>query len=176
MKKQIALTKKRILELFEKLNDELSKQNTKAEIHLVGGAVMCLVFNARKSTMDLDGYFLPTTIVRKTAEKIAVEENLPKGWLNDGVKGFFSDQGDFSIFLELPHLKIYTATPEYILAMKCLSLRIGEEFSDLSDVQYLLRYLNLETVPDAVKIITNYYPKEKFPPKTIYVLEEILKK
>lgn len=176
MKKTFALTKKRILELFEKLNKEFSKQNTQAEIHLVGGAVMCLVFNARKSTLDLDGYFLPTKKVREATEKISKEEGLPKDWLNDGVKGFFSEHGDFSLFFERSHLKIFTATPEYLLAMKCLSTRIAPEFSDIADIQYLLRYLNIETIKDAVEVITKYYPKDKFPPKTMYVLEEILKK
>ncbi len=137
---------------------------------------MCLVYDSRKSTMDIDGLFIPSSKLKEIAKKIADEENLLQGWLNDGVKGFMSQEGDYSLFLDLSHLKIFTATATYLLAMKCLSMRIGQEFVDIEDVRYLLRYLNIETTDQAIKIITKYYPKDSFPPKTIYVLEEILNK
>lgn len=175
MKKSEALSKKRILELFDLLNERCLQQNIRGELYLVGGAVLCLVFDARKSTMDIDGLFLPSTQIRELSKKIAEEEDLPLGWLNDGVKGFMSEAGDYSVFLDLSHLKIFTASPAYLLAMKCLSMRIGEEFADMEDVRYLLRYLNIETVDQAIESIVKYYPKDSFPPKTIYVLEEFLK-
>lgn len=174
MKRQFALSKKKIRQLFKKLNTIFEKEALQAEIHLVGGAVMCLVFNARASTLDLDGYFLPSQTVRKAAQKLAVEEGLPKNWLNDGVKGFFSEQGDFSLFLELSHLKVFTATAEYMLAMKCLSMRIGEEFFDLDDVRYLIRYLNIEKLEEALAILYQYYDKDQFPVKSMYALQDLL--
>jgi hypothetical protein len=67
-----------------------------------------------------------------------------------------------------------TATPEYLLAMKCLALRLGAEFHDETDVRFLLRYLNVETYDRAVDIIGRFYPLERFPRKTLYALEEIL--
>ena len=59
-------------------------------------------------------------------------------------------------------------------SLEALAMRIGEEFHDISDVRYLLRYLNIETLDAAVEIIYKYYPPERFPPKTLYALEEIL--
>ena len=174
MNREFALSKKTIHQLFKKLNAAFEKKQVQAEIHLVGGAVMCLVFNARPSTLDLDGYFLPSQTVRKVAEKLAKEEGLPKNWLNDGVKGFFSEYGDFSLFLELSHLKIFTASAKYMLAMKCLSMRIGEEFFDLDDVAYLIRYLNIETMEEALGIIYQYYDKDQFPVKSMYALQGLL--
>jgi len=58
--------------------------------------------------------------------------------------------------------------------MKCLAMRIGEEFHDLEDVRYLLRNLNVNTYQQACEIIGRYYPIDRFPPKTHYVLEELL--
>ena len=66
------------------------------------------------------------------------------------------------------------AQPEYLLAMKCLSLRIGAEFHDEDDVRFLLRYLNVESHERALEIITRFYPRERFPQKTLCVLEELL--
>jgi hypothetical protein len=71
-------------------------------------------------------------------------------------------------------LTVYAADPAYLLAMKCLSARIGEEFHDVDDIRYLLRYLNLTNAEQAKAVIGNYYPLERFPQKTLYLLEELL--
>ncbi|MCF6317926.1 MAG: hypothetical protein L3J83_01410 [Proteobacteria bacterium] len=133
-----------------------------------------LVLDSRASTMDVDGLFKPSAIVRKFAKQVGKEFGIDENWLNDGVKGFFSDKGQFNDFLELTNLTIYTATPEYLLAMKCLAMLIGAEFHDISDIQYLLRYLNIETYIQAREVIKQYYPLERFPQKTLYAIEEML--
>lgn len=66
------------------------------------------------------------------------------------------------------------AQPEYLLAMKCLAMRIGAEFHDEADVRYLLRHLDIDSYERAVAVIARYYPVERFPQKTLSALEEIL--
>ena len=168
------LTRSAILRLFEDLNQELAAENIVGELYLVGGAVMALVYNARPSTHDLDAYFKPTQAVRAAAARLAVKQGLGPGWLNDAVKGYLSSTGTFSPFWERSHLRVLTAQPEYLLAMKCLSMRLGPEFHDESDVRFLLRTLNIETYQAALDILTRYYPLVRFPQKTLYALEEIL--
>ena len=58
--------------------------------------------------------------------------------------------------------------------MKCAAMRLGEEFQDLGDVRYLLRYLNIERVEDAMAIVTKYFDEEMLLPKTRLALEELL--
>jgi hypothetical protein len=58
--------------------------------------------------------------------------------------------------------------------MKCAALRLGEEFHDLDDVRYLLRYLNVSRVEEALAIVTQYYDAAQLPPKTQLILEELL--
>ena len=82
--------------------------------------------------------------------------------------------GDFDPYLELPHLRVFTARPESLLAMKCASMRLGEEFHDLDDVRYLLRYLNISGVSEALDIVTRYFDEETLAPKTRIALEELL--
>lgn len=163
-----------ILRLFALLNEELQIQHIQGELYVVGGAVMCLVFQARPATKDIDAFFLPAATLRKAAAKIAHRAEVDESWLNDAVKGYLSTRGEFSPYLELSHLKVFTARPEYLLAMKCLSMRIGEEFHDLDDVRYLLRNLNIAQYSKAVDIISQYYPLDRFPQKTLYALEELL--
>jgi len=78
-----------IKKLFKELNKELRKKDLIGEIGLCGGAVMCLVFDVRKATKDLDEIFEPTKEIRKAANKIAKKFNLDRNWLNDGAKAFF---------------------------------------------------------------------------------------
>ena len=170
------LSKEQILKLFNLLNESLKKDDIVGELYLMGGAVMCLSFNARASTKDVDCVFEPSKIIREKSIKIAKANKLPKDWLNDGVKGFLSDNADFESYLDLSNLKVLVCKPEYLLAMKCLAMRIGEEFQDEADVMYLLRYLNIESLKQATSVITSYYPKERFPQKTFYALEEIIEK
>lgn len=169
------LSRQEILRLFELLNRELAKDAIKGELYLVGGAVMCLAFAARPSTRDIDATFLPTNKIRKAARRISIDENVDEEWLNDSVKAYLSRQGNYEVFLELDNLKVFCATAEYLLAMKCLAMRIGEEFQDLDDIRYLLRNLGISHYENALKTISKYYPIEKFPPKTFYALEELLR-
>jgi hypothetical protein len=165
-----------IRRLFELLNEELRHSKTRGELYLVGGAVMCLAYNARESTADVDALFQPTAQVREAAARVAAKSGFPADWLNDGVKGYLSEKADFASFLELDHLKVLVARPEYLLAMKCLAMRIGAEFHDLDDVRFLLRLLNIRSYDHAINVITKYYPLERFPQKTRYALEELLPK
>jgi len=163
-----------ILHLFELLNEELQNDNVEGELYLVGGAVMCLAFQSRPSTRDVDALFKPVTAVRAAAARVALQIDIETDWLNDAVKGFLSPEGEFDLFLELDHLRVMIAQPEYLLAMKCLSMRIGEEFHDEDDVRYLLRYLNIETCKQALEVIYTFYPEKQFPQKSLYALEELL--
>jgi len=168
------LAKTDIERLLSELSSHLEAMNVRGELYLVGGAVMCLVHEARPATRDLDAFFRPAKQLRVAAAKVAAHNDLPESWLNDAVKGFFSEHGTFTAYAELDHLVVYVASPEYLLAMKCLSARIGEEFHDIDDIRYLLRYLNLTRAVDAKKILERYYPLDRFPQKTLYLLDEIL--
>lgn len=168
------LSAKDLRRLFGLLNDELAASQTRGELYLVGGAVMCLAYAARPSTEDVDAYFQPAREVREAARRVAVRAGVAPDWLNDAVKGYLSEHGDFRTWLELSRLRVMVAQPEYLLAMKCLALRIGGEFHDEDDIRYLLRHLGVDSFSRAKEIITRYYPLERFPQKTLYALEELL--
>jgi len=168
------LTRADIRRLLDLLNEELRQSKTHGELYLVGGAVMCLAYDARPSTLDVDAYFRPVAEVRRAAARAAARRGLPADWLNDAVKGYLSPEGDFAPFLELDHLRVMVAEPQYLLAMKCLAMRIGAEFHDEDDVRYLLRHLDVRSYDQAVGILEKYYPLERFPQKTLYALEELL--
>ena len=168
------LTSARIRELFAALNVELGGRQVRGEAYLAGGAVMCLVFKARPATKDIDAILVPAAEMRAAAQAVADKEGLSSDWLNDAVKGFFSERGAFEVFEELSNLRIYVPHPGYLLAMKCLAMRLGEEFQDLADVAVLVRELGLRTVAEAESILGQYYDLARYPAKTRYVLEELI--
>jgi hypothetical protein len=176
MPQSVQLSKPDIQRLFELLNVELEADGAEGEVYLVGGAVMCLVLDARQSTRDVDAFFKPARLVREAAARVAAKARVPDNWLTDAVKGLLGRGGEFDRYLEHSHLRVFVAQPPYLLAMKCVAMRLGEEFHDLDDVRYLLRYLNVESVDEAMRIVTKYFDESQVPPKTRFALEELLRR
>ena len=159
---------------FGLLDEELGGAGIKGELYLVGGAVMCLAYGARASTKDVDALFRPARELREAAARVAGRAGLAPDWLNDAVKGYMSERAEYRPWLELPHLRVMLAQPEYLLAMKCLAFRIGPEFHDEDDIRFLLRLLDVKAYQRALDIVTRYYPPERIPQKTLYALHELL--
>lgn len=170
----MSLAKRDIERLFRLLNEELARSGLLGEVYLVGGAVMCLLYDARASTNDVDALFKPASEIRAAARRVALDAQVSGDWLNDAVKGYLSEHGDFRAYVEHSNLRVMVATPEYLLAMKCLAMRLGAEFHDEADVRFLLRLLDITDYDAAVALITRYYPVERFPQKSLYALEELV--
>lgn len=158
------------------MSDELGKQNVIGELCLFGGTVMVLAFNARLSTKDVDAVFRPAPLIRELARRIGEEQHLPLDWLNDGVKGFLSAQHSVTTgnLPQFPHLRLTMPVPEYLLAMKCMAARIGstsDEASDVPDIVFLIRHLRLNSPRAVLDLVRRYYPPERMPVKTQYLVE-----
>jgi len=166
------LTEKQIRELLEILNERLKALGEIGEVGLVGGAVMCLVFNARESTKDIDAIFEPTSIIREIIKDIAVEKCLPLNWMNDAAKGYIQSGFQRQNIMELSHLRVWCPDPTYMLAMKCISARW--DTNDRDDVIFLINHLKLKKPSEVFSIIESYYPKKQIPPKTQFLIEELL--
>jgi hypothetical protein len=168
-----AMEKEQIEFYLEKLSEALEKQDVKGEIVLYGGAVMVLAFKARPSTKDVDAVFIPKDLIYQAAGEVEDQFGAPESWLNDAVKGFVSLREEVDPYRDLPNLKVFTAAPEYLLAMKCMSLRIGLGSSDVEDVRFLIRHLGLTSAKDLLDRIEKYYPRNQISPKTQFAVEEL---
>lgn len=164
------MTRQEIEKYLEALNDELIQSEIKGEICLYGGAVMCLVYQARPSTKDVDAVFRPTGEMRKAIERVAQNFGLRPDWLNDAVKGFVVAHPQRILF-DLPALKVYAPEPDYLLAMKLLASRV--ESSDQEDVIFLIKLLKLKGAAEALQILEKYYPRHQIRPATQFFVEEL---
>jgi len=174
--KSSALTHETILAALSSLSEELGRRGVIGEICLFGGTVMVLAFNARVSTKDVDAIFLPAEITRESARRVGEDLQLSPDWLNDGVKGFVSRRHETTAgnLPQFPNLRLTMPVPEYLLAMKCMAARVGGlagEASDVPDITFLIRQLGLKEAGAVLDIVGQYYPKERIPVKTQYLVE-----
>ncbi len=170
------LTREMILKALGSLSEALGRQNVTGEIRLFGGTVMVVAFTARLATKDVDAIFRPADSIRDMAQHIAEEQHLPADWLNDGVKGFVSARHETTAgnLPQFPYLRLTMPVPEYLLAMKCMAARLGGttgEASDLPDILFLIRHLQLRSAPAVLEIVAQYYPANRLPVKTQYLVE-----
>ena len=171
-----ALTREAILAALGSLSEELGKQGIIGEICLFDGTVMVLAFTARLATRDVDALFQPAQTIREIARGIADEQLLPSDWLNDGVKGFVSARHETTAgnLPQFQHLRLTMPVPEYLLAMKCMAARMGGtsgEQSDVGDIIFLIRQLQLKTAQTVLDLVGQYYPASRIPVKTQYLIE-----
>lgn len=170
------LTREAILRALSSLSDRLGEQGVTGELCLFGGRVMVLAFTARLSTRDVDALFEPTPLIRDLAGRIGQEQSLPTDWLNDAVKGFLSARhettaGNLPQFL---NLRLTMPVTEYLLAMKCMAARLGGTTggaSDVPDIVFLIRHLKLRSAAEVLEIVGLYYPANRIPVKTQYLVE-----
>jgi len=141
--------------LLAELASRLHMRGVEGEMYVVGGAAIALAFDERRSTRDIDAVFEPKQIVYETADEMAAERGLPKGWLNDAVKGFLAtgDPGATRV-LELPGLRVSTASPRMLLAMKVLAHRVGE---DEADVRLLATELGFGSAEEVLGLAEDVY-------------------
>ena len=132
-----------IRRLLVELGRRLHERGIEAELYVAGGAAIALALDARRSTNDIDAVFEPKAAVYEEATRMAAALELDEGWLNDGVKGFLAGPDpDAEVALEAPGIRVSTASPRILLALKVLAHRVGE---DEDDVRLLAATLGLTT-------------------------------
>ncbi len=170
------LTREEILSALRSLSDKLGTKGVIGEVCLCGGTVMVLAFTARLTTRDVDAIFQPPQLIRELAKEIGEEHHLPANWLNDGVKGFISVRHETTAgnLPQFDHLRLTMPVPEYLLAMKCMAARIGgtaNEPSDVADIVFLIRHLQLGSSNEVLDLVGQYYPANRIPVRTQYLVE-----
>lgn len=134
------LTADEILAAFRALGDELGRQGQRADIAIIGGAALVLLFRARESTRDVDAYFFgpDASLVRNAATIVAARLELPDDWLNDGAKGYLVGISEGAVLFHSSSLTVRSAGLPQLLAMKLAAWR---DAIDRSDAELLLRQL-----------------------------------
>ena len=165
-------TQARILSALEALGEELTRQGVRGQIFIVGGAAMALAYSTRRVTKDIDAVFEPKSVIYAAAAKVAEEHSLPEDWLNDAAKGFMPGEDEHpNPVPDIRGIEVTTASPQYLLAMKLMAMRFGE---DDEDIESLLGECDLHSAEQALDLLKRMYPLQEPSPKTRFFLEELL--
>src|SRR6266850_3762123 len=89
------LTRERVVEALSLLGRKAAEANVELEMCIYGGSAMMLAYDSRESTKDEDAIVKPSDIALRLAKEVANQLGLHESWLNDDVKRFVSDLGDF---------------------------------------------------------------------------------
>lgn len=165
---------------FTRLGQLLRERRVAGEIAVFGGAAIVLGFDFRTATEDVDAVINQGHgQVIKAQEEVGAEMGLPPNWLNEQGTTYLSKHHDFNLFRTYPSegrfgLRVLLAAPQYVLAMKVLSLRgFGH---DVNDVVQLAKRLGYTTTERLVQLVGHYYPDEQVPPEKIMRIHDIVRR
>jgi hypothetical protein len=148
----VPLSASDIQRAFAALSGELERRGRRAEIVVVGGAALVLLFGARESTKDVDAYFVTpeASVIREAAEAVANRLDLPDDWLNDGAKAYLVAVTTGEMLYESNALEVRAASNAQLLAMKLAAWR---DAIDRGDAKLLLSQMtgSAEEVWSAIK-------------------------
>ena len=169
---ELQFTQAKILQALQALGDELTRRGVHGQIFVVGGAAMALAYSTRRVTKDIDAVFEPKSAIYDAAATVADNLGLPEDWLNDAAKGYMpgNDENPRPV-ADIQGIEVTTASPRYLLAMKLMAMRFGE---DDEDIEILLRACGLNSAEEALDLLKHMYPLQEPPVKTRLFLEELL--
>jgi hypothetical protein len=171
---QTELTKKVIEQAFDEMGALAAARGITIEIAVYGGACLILASDIRNASGDVDAVFLAGgKAVAEIADAVAARLDLPRNWINEGVKRLAPPPGDPQPNLilagEYPRdgssivgLRVHLPAPAYMLAMKILANRAVEDTdkteSDLNDAVALMKVTKLTTERQLVDLLKECYP------------------
>lgn len=168
----LGLDRERILALLGRLDEACVEAGIDAELFLVGGAAMALMYDVGRATRDLDGIFAPSAELRAIIARLGADEDLQPDWLNDAAKGFLPGND--------PHaqdgyvgqaLRVQVASPRYLLAMKLLSARPERDFDD---AVRLAELAGIDRHEELLAVLDEHYPPSAIPAKCRYFAGDVV--
>lgn len=168
--------------MLDELGVALAKENRIAEIAIYGGSAIMLTFGFRDATHDAD--YVPvsgdTRRMVELAKQIATSHDAPSDWINDSVETFKSDHAQHQFFGDFPRnnprgrtgLRVMTAVPEYLFAMKAIAMRDAFSTSDFKDAWDLIDACGIRNIEAAKALVEKFYPG-KLPRRNELLIEDI---
>lgn len=177
-----AFTRKVMQEFFSVMGDIAHERQEILEVAIYGGSALALSFDWRTSTHDVD--YTPVrgaeADIQEIARLAAAKMGLPEDGLRSDVQIFVSDYAELIQNGEYPKgmpdgfgLRVFTASPDYILAMKLLSMRSSLETQDCRDVWHLMEEAGIKTIDEALERVARFYPGDKVPLRNRRIAEDL---
>lgn len=161
-------------EALAELGRRAHAQGKVVEIAIYGGSALMLASNFRVATQDVDAVAqADQDLVNRLAHDIATERGWPQEWLNDGVRTYLSPNVEglaqhHALFRtypseDAPGLRVFVPTPEYLLAMKLMAMRLDPAAgkTDLEDILNLMDVIDLTDKDRLKEFAAAFYPEAR---------------
>jgi hypothetical protein len=168
------LTEHDLHDAFTELGARARSEGKVIDLAVYGGSALMLASNFRVATQDADAVVEgDQSTVNRLAEEVARSRGWAPDWLNDGVRAYLSPNVDgLAQHHELlraypseqePGLRVFVPSPEYMLAMKLMAMRLDPagSKSDLADIVNLMEVVGLKTPEETVDFAASFYPEAK---------------
>jgi hypothetical protein len=172
-----------LIKALQALGAEARAHGKVIDIAIYGGSALVLVSNFRVSTKDVDAVAATDeAFVAAAAARVAGTLSLTPGWLNDGVKTWLSPTHDdskqyYGSFPDeaRPGLRVFVPSPEYMLAMKLMAMRIDEASGrkDLQDILNLMRIVGMRSKDEVVDLAAQFYPEARISGKLALSIDSL---
>jgi hypothetical protein len=172
------LTAQDLHEAFMELGLRAQREGKVIDLAIYGGSALMLASNFRVATQDVDAVVEDNQeTMTRLAEDIARARNWPNDWLNDGVRTYLSPQVSglqehHTLFRSYPSeqepgLRVFVPSPEYLLVMKLMAMRIDPagDKSDVADILNLLDIVGFTTEEAVIDFAASFYPAERISPR-----------
>jgi hypothetical protein len=178
---QPSFTADTIRKYFAKIGELAERQGRRFEISVFGGSSLALSFDWRESTHDVD--YMPISGAEQEIAALANEAadllNLPQDALRSDVSIFAAEHPDLIPQGDYPPggaggLRVFVASPQYMLSMKVLAMRSSLETQDCRDVWNLLDACQMTTAAEVERLVQGFYPDDRMPVRNLRILEDIL--
>ena len=182
------ISKEILVKAFSLLDEIIDEKGVRCHICVYGGSAFLMINEMRRMTGDVAYRILSISGLderkdvalqefRKAVVAVGEKLDLPKGWMNDAVKGFVSENEELVEGSDFACGALSVSSPsfEYLLAMKCMSMRSMEDSPhDRNDIKTLLNALEITSVEQVFAIIEKFYPIRQIQAKTMFGVEEIV--
>ncbi len=166
------LDKPTIEDAFDAIAKLASQRGIVLDMAVYGGSCLVLASDIRMASEDVDAVYLNhEEQARKIVDTITRANRLPEGWMNQAAKQFAPPRGNpaphLLEFRDYPRdgsalgLRIFTPTPEYLLAMKVLANRAPDDdknLTDVTDAVALMKLTGINTFEKIVELMEQCYP------------------
>ena len=180
----MTFTKDDLASAFHELGELAVRAGKVIDLAVYGGSCLMLVSNFRIASEDVDAVAITDQdFIDGAAAVIAARRAWPENWLNDGVRTYLSPAIEGHKAHELyatypdeatPGLRVYVPTPEYMLAMKLMAMRVEAiENKDLDDIFSLLQVVGIKDKSAIVAFAAQFYPEARVSGKLQLALDHL---
>ncbi len=133
------MNREEVISALNDLSTELERLGVKADLYLVGGAVIAVAYDPFRVTDDIDAMFDHENEVHAAADIVARERGLPLDWLNSSAFSLMDENWpakltprnmDETVLLETANLTVSVPSARYLFLLKMLAVRSEKDYSD----------------------------------------------